>query len=154
MLISVSVDEGFKRIDYDPKVMRKAIKRVAKDVREEARKLISRKAVSLPGTFPGQDTGEMQRSIQIKMSKSGYSAVVRPTQTDKMKEYYPAFMVYGHRAPNTETATSRRGHRKRFGFKVALPRANFVKAAAERHRKQFETEMSQALAEAIRVGLL
>lgn len=154
MLISVSVDEGFKRIDYDPKVMRKAIKRVAKDVCEEAQKLISRKAVSLPGTFPGQDTGEMQRSIQIKMSKSGYSAVVRPTQTDKMKEYYPAFVVYGHRAPNTETATSRRGHRKRFGFKVALPRANFVKAAAERHRKQFETEMSQALAEAIKVGLL
>ena len=153
MLISVSVDEGFKRIDYDPKVMRKAIKRVAKDVREEARKLISRKAVSLPGTFPGKDTGEMQRSIQIKMSKSGYSAVVRPTQTKEMKEYYPAFVVYGHRAPNKETA-SRRSHRKRFGFKVALPRENFVKAAAERHRKQFETEMSQALAEAIKVGLL
>lgn len=154
MLISVSVDEGFKRIDYDPKVMRKAIKRVAKDVREEARKLISRKAVSLPGTFPGKDTGEMQRSIQIEMSKSGYSAVVRPTQTKEMKEYYPAFVVYGHRAPNKETATSRRSHRKRFGFKVALPRENFVKAAAERHRKQFETEMSQALAEAIKVGLL
>ena len=128
MLISVSVDEGFKRIDYDPKVMKKALRHVANDVRKEARKLISRKAVSLPGTFPGKDTGEMQRSIRIK--------------------------VYGHRAPNTETEKSRRSHRKRFGFKVALPRENFVKAAAERHRKQFETEMSQALAEAIKVGLL
>ncbi len=154
MLVSVSVERGFSRLDFDSKKLKPSIRKVAQDVRKEARKLISRRAVSQPGAFPGKDSGEMQRSITLRVSRDGFSASIAPTKTSKMKEYYPAFVVYGHRAPYTEDARSRRTHRKRVGQKVALPRQNFIKEAALRHSKQFAEEMERALAEAIKVGIL
>ena len=154
MLVSVKVDSGFSRFDFDGKKLKPALRRVGNDVRKEARKLISRHAVSAPGDFPGKDSGEMQRSIKVTVARNGYWAAVAPSRTSKMDVYYPAFVVYGHRAPHTETDASRRVHRKKVGRKVALPRKNFIVTAAERHSGRFESEMTKALADAIKVGIL
>lgn len=150
MLVGVSVDPGFKRIDYDAKALKKPLRQSGNAVRKIARKMISRKAVSEAGKFPGKQTGTMQKSIKIKVSKSGYSVAVYPTKTQAMPAYYPAFVVYGHRGPNSETAQEARSHKQRSGKKVAAPRKNFVPEAADRYAKTFQSEMFAALGEAIK----
>lgn len=150
MLVGVSVDHGFKRIDYDAKALKQPLRKSGNAVRKIARKMISRKAVSEAGQFPGKQTGTMQKSIKVKLSKSGYSVAVYPTKTQAMPVYYPAFVVYGHRAPYSETAQEARSHKQRSGKKVAAPRKNFVPEAADKYAKTFQTEMFDALGEAIK----
>lgn len=154
MLVQASVDPGFRTIDYDPKELRKPLQKAGQAVRKIARKFISRRAVSEAGGFPGKDSGEMQRSLRVKMSRSGYSVAVYPTKTSRMQAYYPAFVVYGHRGPGSETVEQARRHKKRPGEKVAKPRKNFVPAAAEKYAGQFEDAMSDALAQAIKPGAI
>lgn len=150
MLVGVSVDPGFKRIDYDAKALKQPLRKSGNAVRKIARKMISRKAVSEAGQFPGKQTGTMQKSIKVKLSKSGYSVAVYPTKTQAMPVYYPAFVVYGHRAPYSETTQEARSHKQRPGKKVAAPRKNFVPEAADKYAKTFQSEMFDALGEAIK----
>ena len=75
---------------------------------------------------------------------------IAPTKTKAMPVYYPAFVVYGHRAPYSETAQEARSHKQRSGKKVAAPRKNFVPEAAEMYAKTFQSEMTEALGEAIK----
>lgn len=49
MLVGVSVDPGFKKIDYDGKALKKPLRKSGNEVRKLARKLISRQAVSEAG---------------------------------------------------------------------------------------------------------
>lgn len=150
MLVQCAVDPGYRKIDYDPKALKQPLRKSGNAVRKIARKMISRKAVSEAGQFPGKQTGEMAKSIKIKVSKSGYSVAVYPTKTQAMPAYYPAFVVYGHRAPYSETAQEARSHKQRAGKKVAAPRKNFVPEAADKYAKTFESEMFDALGDAIK----
>lgn len=154
MLCAVQVDPSFRTFDYDGKALKKPLRKVCSEVRKVARKLIARKQVSKPGELPGRKTGEMARSIRVRVSKAGYSSWVEPSKTDRMPAYYPAFVVYGHRAPYAETADQARKHRKRPGVKVALPRENFIFRAAEIFRPKFEATMAEALADAIKPGVI
>ena len=150
MLVGVSVDPGFKKIDYDGKALKKPLRESGNEVRKLARKLISRQAVSEAGQFPGQQTGTMAKSIKVKVSRYGYLVRIAPTKTDAMPVYYPAFVVYGHRGPNSETKQEARAHKKRYGKKVAAPRKNFVVEAAKKYEKTFQSEMFDALGDAIK----
>ena len=150
MLVQCAVDPGYRKIDYDPKALKQPLRKSGNAVRKIARKMISRKAVSEAGQFPGKQTGEMAKSIKVKVSKSGYSLAVYPTKTQAMPAYYPAFVVYGHRAPYSETAQEARSHKQRAGKKVAAPRKNFVPEAADKYAKTFESEMFDALGDAIK----
>ena len=150
MLVQCAVDPGYRKIDYDPKALKQPLRKSGNAVRKIARKMISRKAVSEAGQFPGKQTGEMAKSIKVKVSKSGYSVAVYPTKTQAMPAYYPAFVVYGHRAPYSETAQEARSHKQRAGKKVAAPRKNFVPEAADKYAKTFESEMVDALGDAIK----
>lgn len=150
MLVGVSVDPGFKKIDYDGKALKKPLRKSGNEVRKLARKLISRQAVSEAGQFPGKQTGTMAKSIKVKVSRYGYLVRIAPTKTDAMPVYYPAFVVYGHRGPNSETKQEARAHKKRYGKKVAAPRKNFVPEAADKYAKTFQSEMFDALGEAIK----
>lgn len=150
MLVQCAVDPGYRKIDYDPKALKQPLRKSCNAVRKIARKMISRKAVSEAGQFPGKQTGEMAKSIKVKVSKSGYSVAVYPTKTQAMPAYYPAFVVYGHRAPYSETAQEARSHKQRAGKKVAAPRKNFVPEAADKYAKTFESEMFDALGDAIK----
>ena len=150
MLVQCAVDPGYRKIDYDPKALKQPLRKSGNAVRKIARKMISRKAVSEAGQFPGKQTGEMAKSIKVKVSKSGYSVAVYPMKTQAMPAYYPAFVVYGHRAPYSETAQEARSHKQRAGKKVAAPRKNFVPEAADKYAKTFESEMFDALGDAIK----
>ncbi len=150
MLVQCAVDPGYRKIDYDPKALKQPLRESGDAVRKIARKMISREAVSEAGQFPGKQTGEMAKSIKVKVSKSGYSVAVYPTKTQAMPAYYPAFVVYGHRAPYSETAQEARSHKQRAGKKVAAPRKNFVPEAADKYAKTFESEMFDALGDAIK----
>lgn len=150
MLVQCAVDPGYRKIDYDPKALKQPLRKSGNAVRKIARKMISREAVSEAGQFPGKQTGEMAKSIKVKVSKSGYSVAVYPTKTQAMPAYYPAFVVYGHRAPYSETAQEARSHKQRAGKKVVAPRKNFVPEAADKYAKTFESEMFDALGDAIK----
>lgn len=89
--------QGFERIDFDRKKIRKTMVKLGRDVQKEARRLISRRAVSHPGEYPGLRTGEMRRSIKYKVSKPGFLVRIAPYKTERMKDFYPAFVYYGGR---------------------------------------------------------
>ena len=154
MLVSAQVDRGFRNIDYDPRELRKPLRAAGNEVRKIARTLIARRAVSEVGQYPGKQTGRMQRSIRVRLSRSGYAAMVSPSQTSAMPVYYPAFVVYGHRGPNSETEAQARRHKKRPGEKVAAPRRNFIEDAAKQAAPDFRKSMGNALADAIKPGLI
>lgn len=150
MLVQCAVDPGYRKIDYDPKALKQPLRKSGNAVRKIARKMISREAVSEAGQFPGKQTGEMAKSIKAKVSRDGYLVRIAPTKTKAMPVYYPAFVVYGHRAPYSETAQEARSHKQRAGKKVAAPRKNFVPEAADKYAKTFESEMFDALGDAIK----
>lgn len=85
-----------KIIDYDRKALRKALLEGGALVRKEARRIVSRRAVSLPGDAPGSRTGALKRAIGVvgKGSKGGWIKIgVRKSK--EMKDFYPAFLFYG-----------------------------------------------------------
>lgn len=85
-----------KIIDYDRKALRKALREGGAMVRKEARRIVSKRAVSLPGEAPGSRTGALKRAIGVvgRGSKGGWIKIgVRKTK--EMKDFYPAFLFYG-----------------------------------------------------------
>lgn len=126
MLVSAQVDRGFRNIDYDPRALRKPLRAAGNEVRKIARMLIARRAVSEAGQYPGKQTGRMQRSIRVRLSRSGYAAMVSPSKTSAMPVYYPAFVVYGHRGrirkPKHRPAGIRSARRKGGGSAQELHR--------------------------------
>lgn len=99
--------EFHKTIDYDRKLMRRSLVKGAGVVRKEARRLISRRAISAPGEMPGMETGAMRRAIGIvaKGTKGGWVKVgVR--KTAEMQDFYPAFLFYG----SAKTGLAKRGN--------------------------------------------
>lgn len=90
--------EFHKIIDYDRRAMRKALNHGAADIRKEARRLVSRNAISLPGENPGQETGKLKRSIGVisRGSEGGWVKVgPRSFKTQGGGFFYPAILFYG-----------------------------------------------------------
>lgn len=87
--------EGFSRIDFDRKQVRKTMRVLGRDVQKEARRLVARRAISRPGEAPGRDTGRLMRSIKSKVSKPGFLVRIAPYKTSEMQDFFPAFLYYG-----------------------------------------------------------
>lgn len=118
---------GHSVIDYDRKAMRRALVRGAAQIRKEARRIVSRRAISRPGEFPGLQTGTLKRAIGIvsKGSKGGWVKV--GVKTIKGSDFYPAFLFYG--SPKTNLAK----------------RGNFMVSALETKRETVRDEIRAAL---------
>lgn len=86
---------GFSRIDFDKKKIRKTMRTLGRDVQKEARRLVARRAISGAGEYPGRQTGRLWRAIKYKVSKPGFLVKIMPAKTADMKDYYPAFLLYG-----------------------------------------------------------
>lgn len=127
--IEVSVGLQFHKVmDYDRKALRKAMREGAAQVRKEARRIVSRRAISASGEFPGLQTGTLKRAIGIvgKGSKGGWIKVgVRKSK--EMTAFYPAFLFYG--SPKT-------GLEKR---------ANFMETALTNKRDTVRSHIRSAL---------
>lgn len=147
-IVRIKLESGFSFNDLDRKKVKSTMRSIGRDLRKEARKRISRKAISAPGESPGMQTGEMRRSVKASVSRSGYSVWVRPTLTNKMPAYYPAFVVFGHRGPGSDDP--RQHGKTRVGQKVAEPRENFIEATAKAYQKQFDEQMENLLSEALK----
>lgn len=99
--------EFHKTIDYDRSKMRKALSRGGAMVTRESRRLISRRAISLPGQNPGAVTGKLKRSIGViaRGSKGGWIKV-GPRSFNKAGLgggfFYPAVLFYGSRKRNID----------------------------------------------------
>lgn len=123
--------EYHKTIDYDRRAMRRALTRGAADVRKEARRLLSRRAISAPGEIPGEQSGKLKRSIGIvsRGSKGGW-VKVGPT-TIKGSVFYPAFLFYG----SQKTGLAKR--------------ANFMEEALQRRREPLRNMIRAALKDSL-----
>lgn len=121
-----------KTIDYDRRAMRRALNVGAAQVRKEARRLLSKRAVSLPGEAPGQDTGALKRSIGIvrRGGKKGY-VVIGPRTFAKAglpdDFFYPAVLYYGS------------------GKRNIAKRENFMVTALQNRREQVKATIQDAL---------
>lgn len=146
--LNVKTPDGFKFVDFDLKPIKKNLRVVGRKVAAASRKAVSREAVSRPGEFPGKRSGELQSGIKHVVVRSGRSVKVIPTKTEKMKVFYPAFVVYGHRAPRTDSLDQQ--GKKRKGRKIAAPRKNFITEIAQNYGDFFEKQMEVAFNEAIK----
>lgn len=146
--LEVRTPDGFTFWDFDKKVITSALRKVGNEVRKAARKRISKRAVSRPGEPPGRQSGVLYDSIKSTVLKSGNAVKIRPVKTQEMREFYPAFVVFGHRGPRSDSAKPQ--SKKRQGKKVVLPRENFLQVVAEEYRKRFEDRMEDAFVEGIK----
>lgn len=89
---------GHARIDFDKRLVKKALQTSARAVQKAARRLVARRAVSQAGDFPGRDTGALGRSIGLRWGSGGFWVRVEPTTSGIKKTgkvYYPAILYRG-----------------------------------------------------------
>ena len=151
---SAKLEKPFTFPDVDRKELRKHLRPPAAGLAKTAKKLVSTRGVSKPGDYPGLQTGTMRKAITPIFWKSGWGVTIAPkTKTIlRAKEaYYPAFVLYGHRAPRTRTAMDNRRHRATAGVKVAKPRANFMVDAADIFgRSRIQKVLDEMVADSIK----
>lgn len=95
--MNVTLGGSFERIDFRKAPVRKAMDRIGRVVRFRARRMVARRAVSRPGDYPGLDSGDLLRSINYKVSKSGFMVLIQPDKITGMEAFYPAFLWSGTR---------------------------------------------------------
>lgn len=151
---SANLERPFTFPDVDRKELRKHLRPPAAGLAKAAKKLVGTRGVSKPGDFPGLQTGLMQKSITPIFWKSGWGVTIAPktkTILSAKEAYYPAFVLYGHRAPRTRTAMDNRRHRATTGVKVAKPRKNFMTAAVDVFGKsRIQKALDEMLADSIK----
>lgn len=122
---------GFDRLVFDKRDFKKAIREAGNDVKSKAKRLISRKSVSMANDYPGLRTGVMKKSIKVKIGSGGGYAKVMPYKTAAMEDFYPAFLHYG----------------TGYGLK---PRKNYMVAALDARRAQIKSAFSVWLQNALK----
>lgn len=127
---NVTID-GFSRIDFDGRQVRKGMRKIGRDHQKEARRLVARRAISGAGEYPGRMTGRLWRAIKYKVSRSGFMTVVRPEKTAEMEFFYPAVLHYGSRKRNLEA------------------RKNFMTAALDNRRNATRSTLRGVLQDAL-----
>lgn len=99
-MFKVGVDiEGFSYVDFDKKIIKRALKQEHPPIRILAKKLIKRGAASNPGELPKSQTGLMIKSIKSRVSKKGWAAIIGSYPVGRMTEtkdgFYPIFLIKG-----------------------------------------------------------
>lgn len=121
-------------MDLDRKTMKKGLRRAARLVQQQSKRLISPKRRSKPGEYPGRDTGLMRRNVKVVMAKRKnrlWSRVEVSTLPDSF--FYPAVLAYG-----------KRNH-------TLLPRKNFIGDAQDLTKDQTEPIIEQAITDSLKV---
>lgn len=149
--ISLKIPDGFKHADFDIKVLKKGLRKEGAKIAAEAKRLVGKRGVSDPGGFPGKDTGVLRKSIKSKVSRSGFTATVKPWMIPEMGgDFYPAYVYYGHRGPKARTAQDNRRRQKAQGVKVAAPRKNFIVEATRKvGEESIQADIARLMDEAL-----
>lgn len=98
--------EYHQTIDFDKRGLRKSMRQGAADVRKEARRLVSRRAISAPGEMPGQQSGALKRAIGIVSRGSRGGWIKIGVRSIPGSAFYPAFLFYG----SPKTGLQQRGN--------------------------------------------
>lgn len=69
-VVSAKIPAGLTTLDFDAKAVRSGLRRMAQQVRKDARQALSKRQVSAPGEAPGYRTGNLRKSIQIVTSRA------------------------------------------------------------------------------------
>ena len=162
--------EGHTKIDFDRRMVRKALMKGGREIRKEARRLVARKAISKPGENPGKRRGYLQRSIDLvtPFSKTGFWVKVEPTTQGIKKSgriYYPAVLFYGVRGRRIGRLADGKGlgksNRRARGARASAleersqsaftlePRDNYMVQALDRKREGVRAELRSALQAAL-----
>jgi hypothetical protein len=151
--------EGHTKLDFDRRLVRKALMKGGREIRKEARRLVARRAISKPGEAPGKQRGYLQRSIDLvtPFSKTGFWVKVEPTTQGIKKSgriYYPAVLFYGVRGRRAARGEKRdqgkAAKAERFVSGMTLePRDNYMVKALERKREGVRAELRSALQAAL-----
>jgi hypothetical protein len=90
---------GHQKIDFNPRLVKLALRKAGSRVKLESKRNLSRRAISRAGEFPGKQTGDTQKSIISKLSKSGWSAIVEPKRTQRMakRKFFPTILTMGRK---------------------------------------------------------
>lgn len=141
--------EGFDRsVDFDKKLIRKAMRSAGRLVQRGARKRVARRGGSKPGEFPARRKGLLSKSIGVKVSRSGFLVRVAPTKIPGMRSFYPAYLNYGvRRKPG-----ARRDRRSIGGDAMRIdPRGNYVIASLDESAAQIQAMLGAAFASSLRI---
>lgn len=123
---------GHTRLDFDKRLIKRALRQQGGEIRKEARRLVARRAISGAGDMPGRDSGVLWRSIKVKVSSGGFWARVSPFKTSEMKVFYPAFLYYGVAERNIEK------------------RGNYMSTALDARRDAAQSAIATALKSALK----
>jgi hypothetical protein len=124
--------DGFSRIDFDGRQIRKTMRLLGREVQKEARRLVARRAISGAGEYPGRQTGAMWRSIKYRVSRPGFLVRIQPAKTEEMgSDFYPAFLSYGSKKRNL------------------AQRKNFMTDALDSRRAMARSAIKRALQDAL-----
>lgn len=140
---------------FDKKAVRKGMRSIGSDVRKIARGLVGHRGVSRPGEFPGKHTGVLQKSIGVRVSRSGFSVAVanyvkgKPASAFAAKGFYPPMVAYGHGPAGSR---NRKHKRKAAAAKVVQPRENWIEAAVDKYRGKFRSSVEKILDGAIKIS--
>lgn len=143
--LSIQID-GFKRIDFNKKKVRQTLRGAGRDIQRSARRLLAHQATSEAGDYPGKKTGRLQRSIQYKVSRSGFLVKIAPQKISGMEAFYPAFLFYG--VAQQSKQTNHQTPKKNGVWRIA-PRANFMQNALTERRSAVRHELRNALRDAL-----
>lgn len=157
--------EYHKIIDYDRKRMTAALRKGAAEVRKQARRLVSRKAISKPGEYPGLQSGALRRAIGIVSRGSRGGWVKVGVRSIPGSVFYPAFLFYGTRRLKKEFRGFNQAHtnyfkrRRRNGLSQEAieavsdqyiePRGNYLVDAAQAKRNAVREMIKAALKESL-----
>lgn len=123
--------EGFTNIPqmaFNKKAMRKAYRDAGRVIQRDAKKRISYKRAIYD--YPAKRKGGLHKSLIVKMSRSGMTAIVQHKTIPGSKYFYPAFLHYG----------TKRGLK---------PRGNYILDALEDRRSDAISIVKKGLLEAL-----
>lgn len=125
--------QGISKLEFNKPLFRKALKQSARGVRDDAKRLLARRAISQPGEYPGMKTGDTRKSVYVRLSRSKWSAIVEPQRTPHMTstKFYPQILIKGRNKRKLE------------------PRRDPVKDALEARREEIQKTVFEALQDAI-----
>ena len=84
MAIEFTLDKPINFPQLDNKVIKKGFRSVGREVTKIARKNVSRRGVvSKPGEFPGLHSGQLRKTIKARVSRSGFSVLVKTFPTEE-----------------------------------------------------------------------
>ena len=69
VVLRVTVPDGVKRTDLDPKVMRKALRQIGANMRRDVQDRLNTTGTPQAGDYPRRRTGDMRRAVQCVYGK-------------------------------------------------------------------------------------